>query len=340
MRITAIILSILTLLNFYSCETDFEVNASWKEIGIAYMLLDKEDSVQYLKLNRLYLNTDGNANEIAQIEDSLYFNDADMKVILVAGQEETQLSIVRVDNKDDGIFAGPEQWMYRTPDGYKIDQTKPYSLQITNTKSGYEMRSDIRIVKDGTIQSPIQSLSNISFATCDNDKDRNLLNYIDRSMEIVSGKEAKFYDFDAVFHYTEVDTLTKDSVKKELKWIIARSLRSQSANGGAELTTRIKGEAFFDYIARSLEPISGKVRLPISMEFQFHGGGQELYDFINVNKPSIGIVQKKPEYTNIENGLGIFSSRTTQTVTFSFDGCTKIQLAKGDKTGHLGFVRF
>lgn len=339
MRFVALLLIITSILGFASCETDFEVNASWKEIGLAYMILDKDDSVQYLKLNRLYLNDNADANEIAQVEDSLYFNDDNISARLVEGQEIIQLTRVRISNKEDGIFAGPEQWVYRTPVGYVLNESRPFKLEIENTRTGYFMSSSTSIAKEGSIRSPISTLTNMSFATCD--RERNLIAYIDRSMEIFSGRKVKFYDFDAVFHYAEIDTIANDTTYRELNWIIGRNLRASNDNGGAKISQRIEGDEFYDYVALKLEPLAepNVVRLPIKMEFLFHGGGQELYDYINVNEPSIGIVQKRPEYTNIENGLGLFSSRVTQSVSFPFDVCTEVQLVKGEKTADLGFVR-
>jgi hypothetical protein len=35
----------------------------------------------------------------------------------------------------------------------------------------------------------------------------------------------------------------------------------------------------------------------------------ELSTFLEVHEPSSSLVQEKPEYSNIENGIGIFSAR-------------------------------
>ncbi|MGB0431917.1 MAG: hypothetical protein ACPGLV_15690, partial [Bacteroidia bacterium] len=111
MRLISGILLITAMLGFASCETDFEVNAEWKEIGLAYMILDGGDSVQYLKLNKLYQNTDGNANEIAQIEDSIYFDDENISARLIEGQNTIPLYRVKIAGKSDGVFANPDQWV-------------------------------------------------------------------------------------------------------------------------------------------------------------------------------------------------------------------------------------
>ena len=40
-------------------------------------------------------------------------------------------------------------------------------------------------------------------------------------------------------------------------------------------------------------------------------GTVELKTYIDVNKPFSGIVQERPTYKNINNGIGLFSSRFT-----------------------------
>ena len=48
-----------------------------------------------------------------------------------------------------------------------------------------------------------------------------------------------------------------------------------------------------------------------SLTIKISAGGVELYNFISVNGPSSSIVQSIPEYSNVNGGYGVFSSRTT-----------------------------
>ena len=41
-------------------------------------------------------------------------------------------------------------------------------------------------------------------------------------------------------------------------------------------------------------------------------GSEDLNTYIKVNKPITGIVQERPQFTNINNGIGLFSSRYTK----------------------------
>ena len=51
------------------------------------------------------------------------------------------------------------------------------------------------------------------------------------------------------------------------------------------------------------------------MEYIIHAGAESLSDFLEVNAPSTTIAQDKPYYTNISGGVGVFSSRSSSSVT-------------------------
>ena len=47
-------------------------------------------------------------------------------------------------------------------------------------------------------------------------------------------------------------------------------------------------------------------------------GSEDLETYINVNKPITGIVQERLKFTNINNGIGLFSSRFNK-YRFAYD---------------------
>jgi hypothetical protein len=44
-------------------------------------------------------------------------------------------------------------------------------------------------------------------------------------------------------------------------------------------------------------------------------GNDDLKSYIEVNSPATGIVQERPIYTNISNGIGLFASRGSRNLT-------------------------
>ena len=67
--------------------------------------------------------------------------------------------------------------------------------------------------------------------------------------------------------------------------------------------------------------------------------GDELFEFIDINSPTnSGALQDRPVYTNVNNGLGIFSSRSTVEFPGMYLSTTAgQQLVTGDYTSDLGF---
>ena len=51
------------------------------------------------------------------------------------------------------------------------------------------------------------------------------------------------------------------------------------------------------------------------MDFIIAVAADELNTYMEVNEPSNSIVQERPDYTNITNGIGLFSSRIKNTRT-------------------------
>ena len=67
-------------------------------------------------------------------------------------------------------------------------------------------------------------------------------------------------------------------------------------------------------------------------------GSQETYVYNQVTMPSDGIVQEKPSYTNITNGLGLFTSKWRFTRDhFELTGGTVDSLALGVATKNIKF---
>jgi hypothetical protein len=85
------------------------------------------------------------------------------------------------------------------------------------------------------------------------------------------------------------------------------------------------------------------------LDFIVDAAGEDFNTYLEVNEPSTGIVQERPEYTNVfdENGneqAGFFSARYsiieegTQLSTDGNAGTSVTQLKTGQYTGDLGFI--
>ena len=83
-----------------------------------------------------------------------------------------------------------------------------------------------------------------------------------------------------------------------------------------EDATILEGKKFFSFLeANSIEGKQLEVTNPdLIRRFQkvdlfLTAGTSDLHNYIQVNEPITGIVQQRPEFTNINNGIGLFTSR-------------------------------
>jgi hypothetical protein len=103
-----------------------------------------------------------------------------------------------------------------------------------------------------------------------------------------------------IFEYTE------NGESKNLIWSQPLVISDNTT-----MTTRLEGEKFFTFLRNSIPKDDTKVRAFENLTLIMTVGSADLETYINVNQPIAGIVQERPQFTNINNGIGIFSSRFT-----------------------------
>lgn len=296
---------------FSACETDIDITAEYKDITIVYGLLSRNDSVHYLRINKAFLG-DGNVMEyITNADSSSYYNN--LEVLLTentsSGQSrEFHFDTIHVNNKEEGDFYGPKQVVYKTafviPGG---DQDYTYNLKIRNKITGKEVTSSTQVVKNFEISSPRFGQPTIDFLT-----DNNFI------IKWRSGKNGRRYEPFIRFWFQEVFP-GNDTIDRYIDWKLG-SVKSKNLNGGEEMTMPYKPTALYD-ISRSLIPYKdGResqvvARFVNKCEFTISVAGDELNTYMEVNGPTSGITQDRPEYTNIDNGLGLLSSRFTKMIS-------------------------
>jgi len=130
------------------------------------------------------------------------------------------------------------------------------------------------------------------------------------SFAIKTGKNSYSYDGKMFITVKEWNTITKDTTTKVIRWnYLTNFIINQSSTVAITRIPRISFLQLLSSVYKSNKDLHRRIE---KIDFVTYGGNQQLYDFISVNEPAIGIVQKQTEYSNIENGYGLFASRTEQ----------------------------
>ncbi|MCS6979228.1 MAG: hypothetical protein NZM15_03900 [Flavobacteriales bacterium] len=317
---------------FSSCKNDVDLTAPYKVVTVVYGLLNQKDSAQYIRVQKAYL-ANGNALVYAQIADSIYFKPSDLTVRLVrlnaSGQPADSVTLTVASNipKDSGFFATTGHYVFTT--SAPLVEEASYQLRIYNQKSGEVItaRTPLVYYKDEFFKTPGAGTVNFNSPLG--------TGYTLRFYRVNNGV---IYQPIIVFHFTRVNLTTGQSKPDSVTWTLGVMQNYDLAKDLLEYN--LPQNSFYRFIATQFQPDPNEKRVIGWLTFKCWAGPIDLDTYIEVNRPSIGLIQEKPVYTNLQNAYGIFSSRTWFVKTFvPLSEASKDTLILGTYTKNLNFSR-
>lgn len=318
-----------------ACSTKVELNTEWQDTTIIYGLLDQNEEYHYIKINKAFLG-DGNYFAYAQIRDSseyahvgAYIEERNNGVLVATHQlRDTLLS-----NRDvNGAFYAPEHTVYYFRHT-SLNPTHEYRL-VANINEGTSSEKQVSGETDLITPFSPPTVTSIVAGTYDVATGHHFLN---QTMKFLPPANAS--QFDVIWRLKWDEYTASDTMRKTYDWKVGSKGREgiNAANGQFELD--VSGEAFFKTIANvvSSDPAVVK-RIFRSVDIIVYAGSDDLATYININKPQSGLVQERPEFTNITNGMGLFASRLhVMSANRPLSLGTYRELVYGPHTGSLLF---
>jgi hypothetical protein len=294
------------LINGYGCSTDFDVIDNWRETTVVYGLLDQSQSVQYVKVTKAFLG-EGDALMMAQNFDSLYYDTNDIVVTLT----EVETGVTWTLDPDMSIPLEPgtfatQQVIYKV--AMTPDEDYRYQLKVKNVRSGTETVATTRIVKRFSVTNPGSNSYQVDFHP-------TLVNptYKVKWNAAVNGKR---FNLILRTHFHRKNELTQviDTFHVDYNF---GEFKTTKLDGTELMEASMQKNDYYSFLANNIDADLTYEYHPKYVEFLFAVAGDELNTYMEVSAPSTGIVQEKPSYTNLANGIGIFSSRLNQNATSS-----------------------
>jgi hypothetical protein len=320
-----------------SCETDFDLEGDWKDIPVVYAFFSAEDDNYYVRVEKAFLQPGGNAAQIAQIADSIYYAEGKVTVTLEKLSTGQQVVLTRIDGRDEGLFRDSGDFAQTPNILYKASRSD------INLRGGDAFRI---IVDRGGDTTPATATSAMvempEFANLSPNRTVNFGDY-SRLVRVewrANGPNARVYDLRIRVRYLESDPDNPAvRVPKELVWVIDKAV-ARNLNVSAE-SYQFQGASFYQAIANELEPLTVGTRRFTNLVYEVTAAGKEIEDYLRIANANIGITSSQaiPVYTNVTGGVGIVSSRYT--ITSEPLGLTPQavdSLLVGSLTKNLNFV--
>jgi hypothetical protein len=117
------------------------------------------------------------------------------------------------------------------------------------------------------------------------------------------------------FYYVRKHKITGVKTQDSVDWVWAEQ-KAATIGGGETLSEEFMGEMWYRFIGKTVKNdgsyflIPGTLSSPNNqLAFIVYSGAEEFSTYMEVNEPSTTILQERPVFSNIGNGVGLFSSR-------------------------------
>lgn len=316
-------LSLLAVMAFFNaCTTDVELYADYKDIPVIYGLLDASQDTNFIRINRAFSGSNDhpiNASEVALIADSSNYPGkltayiAEYKAVFGGNYTPTGdtmwLDTITIHDKEGGVFYSPSQKAYFSSDRRLFDNnsaTSKYRYKLVVLKENDTVTAETGLVGGQEFKILTTSL-HFSANPSDNTK----------KVKFTYADNAVFYDVQMVFYYKE-SVNGGPLVDKQVSFSTGAINIDNLGTENQSLYITYLENTLFNALGEAigadtvLYPAHPNVVRYFDdlhpMKILISAGGDELYNYIQVNSQS-GFSQTVPDYTNINGGYGVFSSR-------------------------------
>ena len=309
-----------------SCSTKVDLYADYKEIPVIYGLLDNTKDTNYVKIIRAFSGSDDssvNANEVALIPDSNNYPgklDAriyEEKSTYIGGSYTPTgkvfvLDTMTIHDKEPGAFYSPDQKVYWTKEKFLAN----------NGNVKYRYRLEV-VIKGETVSSTSNIVGGDRFKIYTKVVDLDPTSQSVGKVAFMEAENAFVYELKMQFNYKEKHP-GQETKNKKVEWSLGtysiNEMDYQEYGNYKQFEVPYNHEALFNMLDSKIAADTvNVVRLIGDLNIMIAAGGSELYDYIEVNAPSSSISQNITDYSNINGGYGVFSSRIniSQTVKIS-----------------------
>lgn len=323
----------LTIFGFHSCSTDFDVIGEYEETTVVFGLMDQSENLHIIKVNKSFLGP-GDAAGYALIRDSSEYERVDGVVEEWLNGTKVREWIIKdtvLTDREDGAFFGPEYTAYYFYEPALNSQAE-YRLILDINEGAKEVTGSTTLIGTISFHSQTTNASVVGFY--------NGVNFSDFPVKFTNSLNGK--RFDVTLRLNWIEMTATDTTMKYLDWFIGTESVVDAyltQPGIVDMQKDAVGASFYQFLANKLDPDpSVTKRVFKGINIMVAAASQDMYTYMLVNAPSDGLIQERPQFTNINNGIGIFAAKYNRVLPRKALNKNSLQyLCTGPVTGDLGF---
>lgn len=332
MKINHIALYFVAAILLMSCNNDFDLIEEGNEQPIVYGFINVGVDTQFVRVEKTFAGEDINAFNGAQNEDSIYYQDA---IVSLRDQESGEVFLLE---KVDASLLGYE----REAGDFLQNPNIAYSIPTVDLgwTGGEEITLELQLEENEppvTAETVVLSPVLLRNPTVDNPTN---FTFNKKRFEIRVKEEVGIIGLTMYMYIRETNMVDPSQVELiEIPWVLVSGFEVDKTSEFQ--FPSVEGRLFYTTIAENLDKNKGVFRQFSHFDLVIEGGGNEIIEYRRIQRANSGLTgsQELPLYSNIDGGIGIFSSKYSQRIEdFLVQPATRDSLANGSITGDFNFV--
>ena len=295
MRHLARVVASIILIALISCEKELET-AKWKDVSIVYAVINLKDSVQYLRINRMFTAPGDAPYPYMQVNDSVNYPQDLFEAYLEEYQDGVQIGeaipYIPVDReKEPGLFSNESNCVFKinTP----IHEDSRYKLRVINKETGHETWAEASVLGNMTIEE--------SFYW---ERAYYRVNYPAENLQYDGSLDP--YDHENyIVRFLYWETKDGNTRYKYVDWV---PNFDPLKDGSDDDTTYQLFDDYYKYLSEQIPVDPDVKRRARGVDYMLALPGYELQNYITVNETPTN-PHFYPEYSNMVDGEGVFGSK-------------------------------
>ncbi len=316
-----VLLASAALLLVQSCKNDVEIFAPESDITVVYGLLSAANDTHQIKINRVFQGADAVANLAKDPTLSEYDNLSAILFELNAdgfgGFDTTNqwpLTERIITDKDSGYFYYPNQKIYELE--AQLSNDKSYSIWVDKLDGSAIVEGTTELIRSSgnVLTKPIGlNFLGLNLANTTGSEPLEKVN-LEMQMPINAKIIEVYLDFSWNDEFLSGAAPVAHTISYKVGTYVTTNVPTRLGDI-AIIKAELNPTAFYEFIKANApvvpqgSDIKQRVAEDEPLNFRFITGGTEFNTYVEVSAPSTSLLETKPEYTNMTNGVGLFSCR-------------------------------
>ena len=240
MKKISLILCLFGLI-FSSCDTDFDVNAPWKETTVVYGLLDPGKELQQIRISKAFLG-DMDALQMAQYSDSTNYPIDELEVkVYRMGFNTINDSVTLIPSQiliDGGVFNDDVVVYEFHTDSFNLEPQYIYQLAIRNLRTNNKVTAETEVITNFSFTNNPDPFQHQFGQTYRFAFYNDVTGFKDKTVAWDRVNNGMIYQLEFIFNYNE------DGESKKLVW-----RQGKESYTGGEMQSVLEGEKFFNFLS-------------------------------------------------------------------------------------------